>query len=145
MRIYVGTKLVKGLAMSRLAYNQYRGWALPADENGADAGYLVEYMDGGEPNHPGHDGYISWSPAEQFENANIDLGDIDHLPPHEQRVVAEHAQLADRLAKLRAFLKTPLFESLPVQIRQLRQVQAEAMEIYAEALSEIIATFGGAK
>lgn len=66
---YIGTKLVKGLPMTRLAWCQYRGWALPQDENGADAGYLVEYLDGGTPNHPGHDGYISWSPAAQFDNA----------------------------------------------------------------------------
>lgn len=98
-------------------------------------GYAVKY----------EDGYTSWSPAPQFEAASVALGQIGHLPPHEQRVVAEHAQLADRLTKLRAFLKTPLFESLPIQIRQLRQVQADAMEIYAEALCEIIATFGGAK
>lgn len=142
---YVGTKLVKGQAMNRQEYNDYRGWALPADENGADAGYLVEYLDGGQPNHPAHAGYISWSPAEQFEKANVPLGDIDHLAPHEQRVVAEYEQLADRLAKLRAFIKTPLFDSLPTHIRALRQVQADAMDIYADSLKEIIGNFGGAK
>lgn len=66
---YIGTKLILALAMTRLAYNEYRGWDLPADENGADEGYLVEYQDGGKPNHPAHDGYISWSPKEQFEKA----------------------------------------------------------------------------
>lgn len=66
---YIGTKVIAALAMSRLAYNEYRGWALPADENGADEGYLVEYLDGGKPNHLGHTGYISWSPKEQFDNA----------------------------------------------------------------------------
>lgn len=66
---YVGTKIVLALAMTRLAYNNYRGWALPADENGADDGYLVEYTDGGAPNHPDHAGYISWSPKLQFDKA----------------------------------------------------------------------------
>lgn len=66
---FIGTKIVIALAMTRLAYNEYRGWALPADENGDDAGYLVEYTDGGTPNHPGHAGYISWSPKAQFDNA----------------------------------------------------------------------------
>lgn len=55
--------------MNRQAYNDYRGWTLPADENGADEGYLVEYLDGGKPNHPKHDGYISWSPKAQFDAA----------------------------------------------------------------------------
>lgn len=66
---YIGTKLIMALAMTRLAYNEYRGWDLPADENGADEGYLVEYLDGGKSNHPNHSGYISWSPKEQFDNA----------------------------------------------------------------------------
>lgn len=66
---FIGTKIVLALAMTRLAYNDYRGWALPADENGADDGYLVEYTDGGAPNHADHAGYISWSPKAQFDNA----------------------------------------------------------------------------
>ncbi|WP_447789495.1 DUF2829 domain-containing protein [Pseudomonas farris] len=66
---FIGTKIILALAMPRLAYNAYRGWELPGDENGADEGYLVEYTDGGKPNHPDHAGYISWSPKEQFDNA----------------------------------------------------------------------------
>lgn len=69
MKTYIGTKLVKMRPMTRLAYNEYRGWALPADENGEDEGYLVEYLDGGKPNVPGHDGYVSWSPKEQADRA----------------------------------------------------------------------------
>jgi hypothetical protein len=42
---------------------------LPDNENGADEGYLVEYEDGGVPNDTRHEGYISWSPKAQFENA----------------------------------------------------------------------------
>lgn len=68
-QVYIGTKLVKALAMSRADYNTYRGWDLPAGEDGSDEGYLVEYLDGGKPNHPAHEGYISWSPREQFEAA----------------------------------------------------------------------------
>ncbi|WP_223464864.1 DUF2829 domain-containing protein [Pseudomonas sp. GL-RE-26] len=66
---FIGTKIILALAMTRLAYNEYRGWDLPADENGADDGYLVEYTDGGAPNHPAHTGYISWSPKAQFDGA----------------------------------------------------------------------------
>lgn len=69
MGIYIGVKLVKALVMNRLEYNQYRGWQLPEDENGSDEGYLVEYLDGGESNHPDHEGYISWSPKPVFDNA----------------------------------------------------------------------------
>ena len=69
MGIYIGVKLVKALVMNRLEYNKYRGWQLPEDENGSDEGYLVEYLDGGESNHPDHEGYISWSPKLVFDNA----------------------------------------------------------------------------
>ena len=69
MTTYIGTKLIRAQAMSRAEYNAYRGWTLPADENGDDAGYLVEYLDGGRSNHPNHVGYISWSPADVFDRA----------------------------------------------------------------------------
>lgn len=69
MTLHIGTKLINAQPMTRAAYNTLRGWALPADENGDDDGYLVEYMDGGKANHPGYEGYISWSPADVFERS----------------------------------------------------------------------------
>lgn len=68
-KFYVGTKVILGIPMSRLAYNQYRGWSLPSDEDGEDEGYLVEYVDGGAKNHPLHKGYVSWSPKDVFEKS----------------------------------------------------------------------------
>lgn len=67
--LFIGTKVVHATPMTRLEYNNYRDWALPPDENGEDAGFLVEYVDGGKPNHPDHHGYISWSPADVFTRA----------------------------------------------------------------------------
>ena len=67
--LYIGTKMVNAEPMTRAAYNVFRGWELPADENGDDEGYLVEYLDGGKPNTTTHAGYVSWSPKEQFDNA----------------------------------------------------------------------------
>ena len=67
--LYIGTKMVNAEPMTRAEYNAFRGWELPADENGADEGYLVEYLDGGKPNTTTHAGYVSWSPKEQFDNA----------------------------------------------------------------------------
>lgn len=65
--IYRGTKELKAWPMSRDDYNTYRGWPTPPEEDGSDAGYLVEYLDGGKPNDGRHSGYISWSPADVFE------------------------------------------------------------------------------
>ena len=53
----------------RREYNDYRGWELPSDENPNDEGYLVEYLNGGKPNDARHEGYISWSPVDVFNNA----------------------------------------------------------------------------
>jgi hypothetical protein len=46
-KTYIGTKVIHALPMTRQAYNDYRGWQLPDNEDGADDGYLVEYVDGG--------------------------------------------------------------------------------------------------
>jgi len=69
MRRYVGIKAVNAKPMTRGDYNALRGWHVPADENPADAGYLVEYADGQRPNVGGFEGYVSWSPADVFERA----------------------------------------------------------------------------
>ena len=69
MQHCIRVKEVLLLAMNRQEYNDYRGWELPADENGSDEGYLVEYLDGGQANHPNHKGYISWSPKDVAERA----------------------------------------------------------------------------
>lgn len=69
MKMFIGTKMVLARPMGRGEYNTYRGWQIPLDENPADEGFLVEYVDGGASNHPGHAGYISWSPKDVFERA----------------------------------------------------------------------------
>lgn len=69
MNKHIGTKLINAVPMTRQAYNDFRGWKLPDDENGADEGYLVEYLDGGKPNTERFDGYVSWSPKEIFNKA----------------------------------------------------------------------------
>lgn len=115
MKMFVGTKILKARPMTLGDYNDYRGWPLPENEDGSSAGYLVEYLDGGKANDERHSGYISWSPAVQFEKAYIDLADdaiqaltgdliLDGKPPHLTRLLAERAQLADRLVKLKAFI-----------------------------------------
>ena len=66
---YIGTKSVLATTMTRGEYNEYRGWQIPENEDPAEQGYFVEYMDGGKPNHPNHVGYVSWSPKDVFEQA----------------------------------------------------------------------------
>jgi hypothetical protein len=73
---FIGTKLVNAEPMNRADYNILRSWELPADEDGTDEGYLVEYVDGGKANLKGYDGYISWSPKDVFKNANNASGNM---------------------------------------------------------------------
>ena len=76
MNQYVGTKLINGEPMSRQAYNDFRGWQLPADEDGFDEGFLVEYIDGGKANTKEYNGYVSWSPKDVFKNAYHKSGEM---------------------------------------------------------------------
>ena len=69
MRTFIGTKLINAKPMTRQEYNDFRCWTLPENENGDDKGWLVEYLDGGQPNTKEYAGYVSWSPDEVFQNA----------------------------------------------------------------------------
>jgi hypothetical protein len=227
---FIGTKTVIAEAMTRAAYNAFRGWTLPADENGADAGYLVEYQDGGKPNVPGREGYVSWSPKEQFDNAYrpctamtfglaiealkrghrvaragwngkgmfvylvpantypaqtgaakaffgegalvpynayMALKGVDgrvstwvpsvtdtlaedwqivetvasSIPPHQQRVIDEKAELDEKRTKLKAFFDTPIFAGLDPNEQDRLCAQSEAMGNYSDILSQRIAAF----
>jgi hypothetical protein len=138
---FIGTKIVTAEPMTRAAYNLFRGWQLPADENGADEGYLVEYQDGGKPNVPGRAGYISWSPKEQFDNAYRARPLTDGLAPHQQRVVDERAALGEMVEKLAAFQETTIFAGLDGAEQDRLRRQENAMFAYWKVLGERNAAF----
>lgn len=69
MQQYIGNKIINAVKMTREDYNALRGWQVPSDENPADDGFLVEYLDGGKANVSGYSGYVSWSPADVFMRA----------------------------------------------------------------------------
>lgn len=142
MKTYIGTKIIDAVPMTRYEYNCYRGWELPANENGADEGYLVEYHDGGKGNDSRHAGYISWSPKAQFDGAYLPIGDVSGMPAHQQRVVAEKAQLDDKLGKLDAFYLTKVFSGLPPEERIRLSNQGGAMRVYSQILGARIDAFG---
>ena len=71
---YKSNKRVTVVPMTRGIYNKYQGWTIPAKENPEDEGYLVEYLDGGEPNHPDHECFISWSPKDVFDRNHSPMG-----------------------------------------------------------------------
>ena len=63
---YIGTKMIEAKEMNRGDYNVYKGWTIPEGEDPEDEGYLVKYSDG----------YESWSPKKQFEEAYRDCKGI---------------------------------------------------------------------
>lgn len=69
MQQYIGGKAINAVPMTRLEYNNFRGWELPSNENGKDLGYLVEYIDCGKANTSEYKGYVSWSPEDVFNKA----------------------------------------------------------------------------
>lgn len=140
LKHYVGTKIVLAKPMTRQEYNDYRGWKLPENENGNDAGYLVEYPEG-ISNHAEHRGYISWSPAGQFDMAYIELGNLQKHPSHEQRVFGELAQLGQRLSALQKFSKDDRFLKLPFKVRDLMLEQCRVMTRYLFILEERVNGF----
>lgn len=109
---FTGSKVVGAIPMSHDAFCQYVGRDIDPAELDV-TGYLVEYLDGGKANHPGHVGYISWSPSEVFEKNYISIGDITGLAPHVIRLKAERAENFDRLQKLSAFLGLQELLSFP--------------------------------
>ena len=135
--IYESHKLVKRTPMTRLEYNRYRNWELPSDEAGDDEGYLVEYLDGGTPNDKRHEGYISWSPKEQFDNGYTKV-----LEPHQQRAVAERKARNTELLLLNEFIaNNHLFLTLDEEEKERLQYQARVMTQLVSILDSRIANF----
>ena len=67
---------------------------------------MVEYLDGGQANHPDHNGYISWSPKDVFERAykisRVDMH-FKNQPPHVQRMLKEWYELKTKYDAGRGF------------------------------------------
>ena len=142
MKTYTGTKIVKAKSMSRAEYNNLRQWALPSDENGDDEGYLVEYTDGGRPNHPDFSGYISWSPKRQFEAAYIEIGDVDRMPAYIVRVKSEQVELDSKLSKLEEFIQSNShFKLLTANEQDLLHAQCKIMTEYLKVLNQRLSSF----
>lgn len=124
---YVGTKVVRAVPMSRGEYNRFRGWELPASENLEDAGYLIEYTEGGDTNIEGFAGYVSWTPKSVFEKAYTVSGE-PRATTFLDRMRVEHRETKARYEKLMAFIPTPAFAELPAVDQRDLKTQRDTME-----------------
>ncbi len=64
------------------------------------------------------------------------------LPPHQQRVITEKAELDEKLSKLLAFFGSETYKAIPGQDQHLLQQQSVSMEHYSEILGMRIEGFG---
>ena len=137
MQTYIGTKVVNAKPMNRADYNTLRGWELPADEDGTDEGYLVEYTDKLDGQVEGFAGYISWSPADVFDRAYRGKGGYDW----KDRVRAEYAQLKSRFDKLEDAFTKGAFKDLDDDTVSLLVQQKQHMMAYKIILEHRISRF----
>ena len=140
VRTALGQKVVHFVPMTRLEYTVLRGWQLPADENGDDEGFLVQYADGGAPNMHGFNGYISWSPRDVFEKAYSVVTEVKPST-HVERVQREQAALQVNICKLTAFCNSPTFLTLEEKDQHDLHDQLAAMTIYNDVLNRRLARF----
>lgn len=152
MEKYTGVKEILAKPMNRKEYNDYRGWELPANENGDDEGFLVEYVQSEispNVNHPAHAGYISWSPKDVFDESYIKTDFIINKSKpfgeyelHQQRVMNELKDLAMKTFKLSDFVETEFFkESLDSEEQQRLKQQLIVMQTYKSILTQRINNF----
>lgn len=63
------------------------------------------------------------------------------MKPHQERVVAEKAELDDRLTKLRAFIGGPTFPAIDASEQDRLRRQARLMTELSQVLDERIKAF----
>lgn len=135
MKQYIGIKVVAARPMTRGDYNIFRGWQIPADEDPADEGYVMKYVNG----------HVQWLPKDMFESDYKEY-DESTLPAtaigmvssdYKECFQAEYKQLRIRYEKLKRMLKKwdeGTLELEPVCPRNLYDMQINAMSEYIAVL-----------
>lgn len=140
MKTYVSSILVSAVPKARQEYNRYRGWKTPSNEDPEDGGFMFENRKGNS-NHKKHKGYISWLPYLEFMAQFTAVGGAEGKPAHQQRVMAELAELVKKLEALKVFFTTDIFLKCSFEERDLLQEQSRLMTQYVNVLESRIALF----
>lgn len=136
---YVGTKVIHAVPMTRLEYNELRGWELPGDEDGSDQGYLVQYANGQATNVGGFGGYVSWSPRDVFEESYKPV-QTSRPSTYLERMQRERLELHERLTRLQVFTQSDKFYYNVSEVDQEDLLsQMNAMKLYVEILDRRLA------
>lgn len=137
MNTYIGSKLVTAVPMSQATYCHFRSQPIPEDSWGHAEGFMVEDPKG-KANTMSYTGQMSWMPRLQFESEYLDLGAIRHEAPYRQRLLAELAQLQEKLSGLLLFIKSDAFYKLSFKERELLLEQSRVMTRYVFILEDRI-------
>ena len=125
MKTYIGTKIIKAKPMTKQEYCDYRGWAVPNDEDPNEEVMLVEYpIDPlSKPNHKDHKGYISMSPKFVFDKAY-------HIAEtwKDREPAVEYTNLIENIDKLAIGLESTL---IPKDQIGILSIQLKSMQDYA--------------
>ena len=125
-KAYRASYSVRAIPMTRVEYNDFRGWLVPHQENPQDKGFLVVRED--QPsNVDGINGYVSWLPEDVFNDT------YKVTNTYVDRLIIEHDELEERVGKLKDYLPNADEPTREVLLRQVR-----AMEEYLSILKERI-------
>lgn len=131
MKTYVGTKRIEAEPMTRGDYLNSKGIDNATASTDTTEGYLVKYSDG----------YESWSPKEQFENAYKEVGSdtlndtvlLMQSANTKERFMAEYYQTLFRFMSLRDMLDKwdkGTLDFVPSCPRGILGMQVKAMSEY---------------
>lgn len=150
---YALSCLKAGYAMTRAGWNG-KGLSIKLQRPDAHSKMSLPYVylnyPGDAQNTPG--ARVPWVPSQTdqlSEDWAIVSVSTDNSPAplsvtrseHQQRVRDEYADLAEKIAKLKAFFGTTIFGGLPDGERHRMERQLDAMESYAGILTDRIAYF----
>ena len=134
MVAFAGVSLVHATTMTRQEYNDFRGWQLPDNENGADVGYLIEDR-AGKKNTDQLDGFVQWLPVDEFTRK------YSQAETPQDRVRLEQRELNQKLDALENFLDKGQPAFIDDEQWALLQEQHKHMDAYNDVLTKRTALF----
>jgi hypothetical protein len=123
--------------------DRFLSWKLPATFN-PDGGIAFEPIGSKGTQHEFKREPVGTNLLDATQAAEMVRHMVDGLPampPHQERVLQERAELAERRDKLAAFLSGPIFPTLPDEDAVLLQEQFYVMGQYVATLDKRIARF----
>jgi len=116
--------------MTRLQYNEFRGWTLPEDENEEDSGFKVTSLE---------NGHVSWSPSKIVQQEIIDPTQTEHDKDSVLESLGIHTdgELKHLINQAKELIKTRKTEAKELAKLERERIKNEGLE---EALAKYAET-----